>query len=164
LNAPTISGNDIDYHADLYKEGEIMTYDENFNPVHVKLNDTQDRIYVWGYGGRFPVAVIDNMDYATFQAATNLKSQILQLAAYKAIETEQECTSLRNQNAAIRAMLPDSVHITTFTYDPYIGMTSEMDDSNLGIIYTYDTFGRLSAKYDAYYRKTEEYEYHLKLQ
>lgn len=163
-NAPTISGNDIDYHADLFKEGEVMTYDEHLNPAHVRLNNTLDRIYVWGYGGRFPIAVIDNMDYTSFQAATNLKSQILQLAAYKTIETEQECTSLRNLNAAIRSLLPDSAHITTFTYDPYIGMTSEMDDSNLGIIYTYDSFGRMSAKYDAYYRKTEEYNYHLKLQ
>jgi hypothetical protein len=43
-------------------------------------------------------------------------------------------------------------------------MTSEIDDSNLGIIYTYDTFGRLTAKYDENYKKLEEYNYHLKLQ
>ena len=163
-NAPTVSGNSIDYHADLYKEGEIMTYDEGHNPQYVKLNNTLDRIYVWGYGGRFPIAVIDNMDYTTFQASTNLRSEISQLATYRKIETMSDCTNLRNLNAGIRSLLPNSAHITTYTYDPYFGMTSEIDDSNLGNIYTYDTFGRLSAKYDVYYRKIEEYNYHLKLQ
>jgi len=162
--APTISGNSIDYHADLYKEGEVITYDVNRNPEYVRLNDTQDRIYVWGYDGRFPVAAIDNMDYTSFQAATNLRAGLLQLEAYRKIETAQDCASLRNLNATIRTLLPDTAHITTYTYDPYFGMTSEIDDSNLGTIYTYDTFGRLSAKYDVNYKKTEEYNYHLKLQ
>ena len=163
-NAPTISGSAIDYHADLYKEGEIMTYDEYRNPQHVKLNNTQDRIYVWGYGGRFPVAVIDNMDYSSFQAATALRTKLLQLATYRKIGTASDCTNLRTLNAEIRALLPNSIHITTYTYDPYIGMTSEIDDSNLGVIYTYDTFGRLTAKYDVNYRKIEEYNYHYSLQ
>ena len=158
---PTINNNSIDYHVGMYKEGEVITYDAYDNPEHIKLNDSQDRYYVWGYGGRFPIAVIDNIDDATF---ANLKSQILQLETYKRIDTETECTSLRNTNADIRSNLPDSVHITTYTYDPYIGMTSEMDDSNLGTIYTYDTFGRLFAAYDVNYRKKEEYNYHYKRQ
>lgn len=163
-STPIINGNDIDYRADLYKEGEIMTYDEYCNPEHVRLNDTQDRIYVWGYGGRFPIAVIDNMDYTAFQSATSLKSQILQLATYRKIDTAEDCASLRSLNATIRAMLPETAHITTYTYNPYFGMTSEIDDSNLGILYTYDTFGRLSAKYDVNYRKLEEYNYHYSLE
>ncbi len=164
LGAPAISGNSIDYLADLYIEGEIMTYDEYHNPEYVRLNNSQDRIYVWGYGGRFPIAVIDDMDYTTFQAYANLKSQILQLATYRKIETENACAGLRSLNANIRSLLPGSVHITTYTYDPYFGMTSEIDDSNLGTIYTYDTFGRLSAKYDVDYRKLEEYNYHYSLE
>lgn len=72
--------------------------------------------------------------------------------------------SLRNANNAIRNRLPETAHITTYTYDPYFGVTSEIDDSNLGMIYTYDNFGRLSAKYDAYYKKIEEYKYNLHLQ
>ncbi len=155
---PTLSGNGIDYHADLYKEGEILEYDEYQNPEHVRLNDTQDRIYVWGYGGRFPVAVIDNMN----QVPAALKSKLLQLEAYKEIGTEEVCASLRDLNAEIRSMLPASAHITTYTHDPYFGMTSETDDSNLGTIYTYDTFGRLSAEYDVNYKKTKEYNYHYK--
>lgn len=160
---PVVNGDTIDYKAKMYKEGEILTYDNNLNPEHVRLNDTQDRYYVWGYGGCFPIAVIDNIDDAAF---ANLKSQILQLEAYKKIETEEDCARLRNTNASIRnnPVLPVSAHITTYTYDPYFGMTSEIDDSNLGVIYTYDTFGRLTAKYDENYKKLEEYNYHLKLQ
>ena len=141
-----------------------MTFDEWYNPEYVKLNNTMDRIYVWGYGGRFPIAVIDNMPYTTFQTSTTLKSKLLQLQSFKKIEGEEECASLKVLNAAIRALLPSSAHITTYTYDPYRGMTSEIDDSNLGTIYTYDSFGRLSAQYDADYKKKEEYDHHYKLQ
>lgn len=162
--APTVSGSSIDYRADLYKEGEVLAYDDNLNPAYVRLNDTQDRIYVWGYGGRFPIAVIDNMSYATYLSLSDLKTKILALQAYKKIDSEDGCTDLRNLNAGIRALLPQSAHITTYTYDPYVGMTSETDDSNLGVIYTYDSFGRLTAKYDENYKKLEEYNYHLKLQ
>ena len=163
-NAPSVSGNSIDYHADLYKEGEVITYDKYLNPEYVKLNGTQDRIYVWGHGGRFPIAVIDNMNYTTFQSSANLKSEILKLETYKKVVTEDDRAGLRSTNASIRSMLPDAAHITTYTYDPYFGMTSETDDSNLGAIYSYDTFGRLVAKYDENYKKLEEYNYHLKLQ
>lgn len=162
--APTVSGTDIDYHADLYKEGEIMTYDDWHNPQHVKLNNTLDRIYVWGYGGRYPIAVIDNMNNTTFEGSPDLKLQLQQLATYRKIETVTDCANLRSLNAYIRSLLPSSAHITTYTYNPYFGMTSEIDDSNLGIIYTYDTFGRLTAKYDENYKKIEEYNYHLNLQ
>jgi len=158
---PAVNGDTIDYKAKMYKEGEIITYDKNLNPEHVRLNDCQDRYYVWGYGGRFPIAVIDNIDDARF---ANLKSQILQLESYKKIDTEAKCTELMSKNAAIRSNLPDSVHVTTYTYDPYFGMTSEIDGSNLGKIYTYDTFGRLLAIFDVNYRKKEEYNYHYKQQ
>ncbi len=163
-STPIISGTDIDYKAELYKEGEVITYDEYMNPEHVKLNGTQNRVYVWGYGGRFPIAVIDNMDGATFRASTNLRSQILQLSTYKKIETEEYYTNLKSLNAAIRNALPASAHITTYTYDPYFGMTSETDDSNIATIYTYDSFGRLSARHDTNYKRTEEYNYHYYLQ
>lgn len=164
MAAPTIDGNSINYHADLYKEGEILTYDENLNPEHIKINDMQSRIYVWGYDGRFPIAVIDNLDYESFNTDTTLKSLLHGLEQYRKIETEQDCINLRNANAAIRQMLPEGVHITTYTYDPYFGMTSETSDSNLGTIYTYDSFGRLCAKYDTFFKKTEEYNYNYRRQ
>ena len=161
---PIISGNTIDYHADLYKEGEVKTYDAYLNPEHVRLNDTQDRIYVWGYNGKYPIAVIDNMDGTTFQSLANLKAKIMELQSYKRIASVDDCTGLKSLNSSIRAQLPQTAHITTYTYDPYFGMTSEIDDSNLGIIYTYDTFGRLTAKYDESYKKLEENNYHIKPQ
>ena len=160
---PVVKDNTIDYRTELYKEGEIITYDKNLNPEYVRLNDSQDRIYVWGYDGRYPIAVIDNMNLQTFKSS-NLKSEILKLEQYKKIENEGDCNSLRSLNTNIRNMIPKSAHITTYTYNPYFGMTSEMDDSNLGVIFTYDTFGRLTAKYDENYKKIEEYNYHLKLQ
>lgn len=163
-NSPIVNSDTINYLADKYKEGEILTYDEHLNPQHVRINDCQDRLYVWGYGGRYLIAIIENMDSITFNTSATLKSAILSLGNYKKIETVSTCNSLRNINMTIRNLLPDSAHITTFTYDPYYGITSEMDDSNSGTIFTYDSFGRLSAKYDANFKKTEEYDYNYYLQ
>ena len=161
---PTIVSDTINYYANLYKEGEILEYDQDMNPIYVRLKNTQDRIYVWGYDGRYPIAVIDNMSFDKFEAITNLKTEILKLQNLKKIETAKEYADLKSKNIAIRNLLPKDAHITTYTYDPYFGMTSETDDSNLGIIYTYDTFGRLTSKYDTDFNKTEEYNYHYKLQ
>ena len=160
---PVIKDNNIDFKAELYKAGEIITYDKYLNPEYVRLNDTQNRIYVWGYDGRYPIAVIDNMEYSTFNSS-NLKAQLLKLEAYQKIENEGDCSKLKELNATIRNMIPKSAHITTYTYDPNFGMTSEIDDSNLGVIYSYDSFGRLTTKYDEDYKKLEDYNYHYKLQ
>ena len=162
--SPSVNGDTIDYKAEIYKDGEILKYDQDKNPLHVRLKNTQDRIYVWGYDGRYPIAVIDNMSFDKFEAITNLKTEILKLQNLKKIQTAEEYADLKNKNLAIRNLLPKDAHITTYTYDPYFGMTSETDDSNLGIIYTYDTFGRLTSKYDTDFNKTEEYNYHYKLQ
>lgn len=162
--APAINSNGIDYSAELYKEGEILTYDENHNPTHIRTSGDQDKIYVWGYNGRFPVAIIENMDYDTFYADSYLRYLLGRLSQYRKIDSETVCQNLRTTNTVIRLQLPPDAHITTFTYDPYYGITSELDDSNLGTIYTYDTFGRLSAKYDENYKKQEEYDYHFRLQ
>ena len=162
--SPSVNGDTIDYKAEIYKEGEILEYDQDMNPVYVRLKNTQDRIYVWGYDGRYPIAVIDNMSFDKFEAITNLKTEILKLQNLKKIQTAEEYADLKNKNLAIRNLLPKDAHITTYTYDPYFGMTSETDDSNLGIIYTYDTFGRLTSKYDTDFNKTEEYNYHYRLQ
>ena len=50
--------------------------------------------------------------------------------------------SLNGQVDEVR-FYPTTAHMTTYTYDPLIGVTSECDANNNAIYYEYDDFGRL---------------------
>lgn len=45
-------------------------------------------------------------------------------------------------------LYPAGAHMTTFTYDPLVGISSIMDPNNLTTKFTYDAFGRLSSVID----------------
>lgn len=61
---------------------------------------------------------------------------------------------------SIRNALPEGALVRTYTYNPYFGLTAEFDYSGVGIIYTYDGFGRLTAQYDDSFNLLENYTYH----
>ena len=54
--------------------------------------------------------------------------------------------------------------MTTYTYDPLIGMTSSTDENNKTTYFEYDTFGRLKNIQDQDLLKMQEYIYHYKQQ
>jgi len=57
---------------------------------------------------------------------------------------------------------PSGAQMTTYTYDPLIGMTSSTDENNVTTYYYYDAFGRLSDIKDSDGKVLKHYEYHYK--
>jgi YD repeat-containing protein len=59
---------------------------------------------------------------------------------------------------------PTDAQMTTYTYDPLIGITSVTDPSNFTTYYEYDAFGRLMfvKDKDGYVQKMNEYNYRFK--
>ena len=157
---PSMSGGAVIKDSGFYLQEEALAYDANFNPIHVSLRTSPAKVYVWGYGGRYPVAVIENYSEAELNANTQLSSLLSQLDSYRKISNQLTSIALKNLNMNIRNALPEGALVRTYTYDPYSGLTSEFDYSGVGTIYNYDGFGRLTAQYDDNYNLLENYTYH----
>lgn len=107
--------------------------------------------FIWGYDRQFPVAKIQGIALsdipvgyiATLQNTTNQASLI---AAQQA---------LRNDLALAGAL------VTTYTYDPYIGITSQRDPKGYTIFYEYDARDRIERIRDQDNYILKEFNYNL---
>ena len=95
-----------------------------------KANDIKQS-YLWGYGSMYPVAKIIDVDYNT-ASATVIPSILNAPSSDGALRTE--LNKLRGLSNA---------QVTSYTYAPLIGMTSQTDPSGHTSYYNYDGLGRL---------------------
>jgi YD repeat-containing protein len=113
-------------------------YDNKGNPIEVSKKDGTHIVYLWGYGKQYPVAKIENSTYSDIEGILgegfDLDSGGLTMA--------QE-DNLRDSNLLSKSF------ITTYTYDPLIGVTSITDPRGETIYYHYDDFNRLESVKDA---------------
>ncbi|QTE21151.1 RHS repeat domain-containing protein [Polaribacter cellanae] len=127
-------------------------YDDKGNPIEVSKKDGTHIIYIWGYNKTQPIAKIENL------TSSELTSVISSLSAsYNTLEKIQEISNLDNTQGtttsennlrtaltALRnALTNTNVQVTTFTYDPLIGVTSVTDPRGRVVYYEYDSFNRL---------------------
>lgn len=59
-------------------------------------------------------------------------------------------------------LYPQNARMTSYTYDPLVGVTSISDENGNSTNYTYDSFGRLNYVQDHKDNIVEQYEYHYK--
>lgn len=111
---------------------------------------------IWGYSKTQPIAKIENAKYSEIESrVTHLQDlSILDIDATSEQALRDELNSLRNA-------LPNAI-VTTYTYDPLIGVTSITDPKGYTTFYNYDAFGRLKNVKDADGNILSENEYHYK--
>ncbi|WP_034045368.1 RHS repeat domain-containing protein [Wocania ichthyoenteri] len=135
-------------------------YDHKGNPVEVSKSNGTHIIYVWGYNEQYPIAKIEN---ATFTGlATNIQTAINSAvtASNNDIDTPTE-DNLRTALNNLRGLFPNAM-VSTYTYDPLIGVTSVTDPKGYTIYYEYDAFNRLKQVKDKDGHILSENEYNYK--
>ncbi|AXT62349.1 hypothetical protein D1816_18930 [Aquimarina sp. AD10] len=153
------------YPGDGFVTGKILQYDDYGNPIEVQEKENGPiTSYIWGYHRSFPIAVLSNVSYSDLSYdfidnLTNLSDQDTDSCS------ENSCSeqALRNELQQLRNQHPKGM-VTTYTYDPVIGMTSSTDPKGLTSYYNYDSFNRLKFIKDYNGKVLQEYNYNYKNQ
>lgn len=129
-------------------------YDPEGNLLEMQKTNDVKEVYLWGYNGQYPVAKIIGTDYATVSRI------ISQSTLDNSVITDE---ALRNELNKLRTdTRTSSAQITTYTYRPLIGMTSETDSNGFTTYYEYDEFNRLSVVKDNDRNVIKKYTYNYK--
>ena len=132
------------------EELQVTSYSANGNPLEVLDRSGMYTTYVWGYDDRYLVAEVKNARLSTVNSAlTALSGNV---------------AGLRTHSSLSNAM------VTTWTYLPLVGITSQTDPSGVSTYYDYDGLGRLKEIYRyqgnvvsaANKRILNQYNYHTK--
>ncbi|WP_433991529.1 RHS repeat domain-containing protein [Kordia algicida OT-1] len=130
--------------------GNVLEF-HNENGIHTCL--------IWGYNSTKPIAKIQNASYADF---TNTQNDIIAVVK-QASDNDNNTVSeddLRQALQNLRDAFP-TANVSSYTYDPLIGITSMTDARGYTMYYEYDEFNRLKTVRDADQNliSTNEYNY-----
>ncbi len=139
-------------------------YDNKGNPTEVSKKDGTSVVYIWGYHQTQPIAKLEGVTLSTLSKNTIDNLQTLsnrdndRTLGYQGKEGD-----LREALAALRS-LPElsKALITTYTYDPLIGITSITDPRGYVMYYEYDNLNRLEFIKDAAGNIVQETQYNYK--
>ncbi|WP_165821998.1 RHS repeat domain-containing protein [Hymenobacter edaphi] len=110
--------------------------------------------YVWGYDRTQVVAQVENATSAAVRAVLSPATMARLLSANPGTDAE-----VRQLLAPLRSQLPQA-RVTTYTYAPLVGLTSQTDPSGRTSYYEYDELGRLLRIRDEQGRILSEQQYH----
>jgi YD repeat-containing protein len=123
----------------------------------------QPTVIIWGYNQTQPIAKIEGAKYE------DIKTVQVLLDAITASDTDATQDTASSEQSLLTAL--DSLRInssfsnyiiTTYTYDPLIGVTSITPPSGVREIYKYDSANRLQSVVDVNGKILKEYQYNYK--
>lgn len=118
--------------------------------------DTEKVTYLWAYNYMYPVAEIRGASYddlVSWGLSTNINS----------LATMTSTSNVSSALATIRSSLASRpVLMTSYTYDPLIGITSITAPNGTKTSYTYDAMGRLSTVKNHGGSTIQQYNYNYK--
>ena len=140
----------------------VVTFDYKTDGNFKEIEKTDDIIasYFWAYNHTYPVVKAINVEYDVLEPKVSESAVQATLSVIDWISDPlTEKSKWETFNEKLREKLPNSM-ITTYTYKPLVGMTSQTDPKGLTTYYEYDSFGRLSVVRDNDLNIIKTYEYH----
>jgi len=117
----------------------VYSYDDSLNVRSVAV-DGMETVYIWSYNSQYPIAKIEGVTYADVENA--LGASTLATLLRKPEPSAEDLMQIRNAINGIGG------HVTTYTYKPLVGITSETLPNGNTNYYEYDSFGRLTRVID----------------
>lgn len=134
-----------------------FAYDQYSNLTDAaKFNDKVHELYVYGYNATLPVAKIATGDGLS---SSQVFSQVSTGLSQSILNNPPSDDALRTELNKLRTMFPQNL-ISTYTYKPLVGMTSETSPNGYITYYQYDSFGRLQFAKDKDGNVLKVYKYH----
>ncbi|MTD72568.1 RHS repeat protein, partial [Flavobacterium sp. LC2016-13] len=154
--------NSLSANNDLKRKITYDKYDDIGNILQYTPEAGLPVSIIWGYNNTQPIAKIENTAYQNIPAGTITNLQTLSNADKDNCLTES-CSEqlLRNALNALRNSLSGSF-ITTYTYNPLVGVTSITDPKGMTSYYEYDALGRLKFVKDNELNVLQKYCYNYK--
>ncbi len=130
---------------------QFTAYNALGNVEEVAKSDDVRIVYLWGYGGTLPVARIINANSDVVD--TVIDQELLNDPANE--------NALRLELDKLRSsqIIPTRSLITTYTYDPMMGITSSTDENGITTYFSYDDHSRLQQVKDFEGNVLQEYQY-----
>lgn len=138
----------------LQTEKEITSYDYG-NITEYKTKEGTVISQIWGYGNSKLVAELKNVPYSTISSSTitTIRNASTGLSYNE--------TNLITALNSLRTAHPNGF-VTTYTYNPLVGITSITDANGRTETYQYDSFNRLYRILNHEGLITKEYNYNIK--
>ena len=120
-----------------------VTYDKYDNKGNLLQYTTKDGVPVsilWGYNQTLPIAKVEGIAYSAIE---NTQPWLSAASDTEATNPSQEADLLDTYERFRKLSILSDKLVTTFTYDPLIGVTSITPPSGIRELYVYDTANRL---------------------
>lgn len=121
-------------------------YDTEGNVLQYSVADGPTTSLIWGYNEEYPIVKGENIGY----------TDLLQAHTAALVNPTTYEENIRSNPVAQKAL------ITTYTFDPMVGMVAMYDPSARKTTYSYDAFRRLETIKDLNNELLQDYEYHYK--
>ncbi len=135
-------------------------YDSKGNLQQYTTKDGVSTVIIWGYNGTQPIARIENAKLENI-GQSFIDSIVNASNTDAAAERNNDETTLLNAFKTFKDNL-SGYQITTYTYDPLIGVRSITPPSGIRENYIYDSANRLEKVVDANGKLLKEFNYHYK--
>lgn len=140
---PTSTKTNLQY----FPQQIFSEYNAYCRPLQITDKTGKKTCILWGYGGMYPVARVENISYDVFWGIYRVAFQYS-----GALPTDVD-TELRT--------LDENILVTTYTYKPLVGLTSVTDPTGHSIYCEYDDNGRLKKIRDDAGSIIKSYEYNI---